>query len=127
MDKGGAMGLTSRLRLEECTATVSLSILISLHKAGVMVLVFFFLNDPPTTEISPLPLHDALPISRRTRGSPASSAESRSPVPTRVITARAALRTSRRRWLVAVLLVGIGLASAWISLAVTPEIGRAHV
>src|SRR5256886_17256237 len=24
---------------------------------------FFFLNDPPTTEISPLPLHAALPIS----------------------------------------------------------------
>src|SRR2546430_12576675 len=24
---------------------------------------FFFLNDPATTEISPLPLHDALPIS----------------------------------------------------------------
>src|SRR2546422_3905730 len=23
---------------------------------------FFFFNDPPTTEISPLPLHDALPI-----------------------------------------------------------------
>src|SRR2546423_13364502 len=23
---------------------------------------FFFLNDPPTPEISPLPLHDALPI-----------------------------------------------------------------
>src|SRR2546430_13717985 len=27
------------------------------------VRVFFFLNDPPTTEISPLPLHDPLPIS----------------------------------------------------------------
>src|SRR2546425_11163336 len=26
--------------------------------------LFFFLNDPPPTEISPLPLHDALPISR---------------------------------------------------------------
>src|SRR5256885_7380057 len=25
---------------------------------------FFFFNDPATTEISPLPLHDALPISR---------------------------------------------------------------
>src|SRR2546430_11962638 len=24
---------------------------------------FFFLNDPPTTEFYPLPLHDALPIS----------------------------------------------------------------
>src|SRR3989441_12145209 len=28
---------------------------------------FFFFNDPPTTEISPLPLHDALPISGRLR------------------------------------------------------------
>src|SRR5256885_3973755 len=27
------------------------------------VLMFFFFNDPATTEISPLPLHDALPIS----------------------------------------------------------------
>src|SRR2546430_13664091 len=26
---------------------------------------FFFLNDPPPTELSPLPLHDALPISSR--------------------------------------------------------------
>src|SRR3990172_8236976 len=25
--------------------------------------LFFFFNDPPPTEISPLPLHDALPIS----------------------------------------------------------------
>src|SRR3989475_11571637 len=29
---------------------------------------FFFFNDPATTEISPLPLHDALPISRRVAG-----------------------------------------------------------
>src|SRR2546425_9947220 len=45
---------------------------------------FFFLNDPPTTEIYPLPLHDALPISsgrqrlavraRRSRGRPAADA-----------------------------------------------------
>src|SRR2546430_11028380 len=28
-----------------------------------MVSVFFFFNDPATTEIYPLPLHDALPIS----------------------------------------------------------------
>src|SRR5256886_4781653 len=27
-----------------------------------LVLFFFFFNDPPTTEIYPLPLHDALPI-----------------------------------------------------------------
>src|SRR2546423_9953658 len=29
-----------------------------------MVFTFFFFNDPPTPEISPLPLHDALPISQ---------------------------------------------------------------
>src|SRR2546426_3264182 len=29
---------------------------------SIIYLFFFFLNDPPTTEISPLPLHDALPI-----------------------------------------------------------------
>src|SRR5256885_16242670 len=27
-----------------------------------LIFSFFFLNDPPPTEISPLPLHDALPI-----------------------------------------------------------------
>src|SRR2546430_9093708 len=30
-----------------------------------MVYFFFFYNDPATTEISPLPLHDALPIWER--------------------------------------------------------------
>src|SRR2546430_7753420 len=30
------------------------------------VSIFFFFNDPPPTEISPLPLYDALPISRIT-------------------------------------------------------------
>src|SRR3989440_9441333 len=30
--------------------------------------LFFFLNDPATTEIYPLPLHDALPICRRGYG-----------------------------------------------------------
>src|SRR2546430_4509283 len=29
--------------------------------------LFFFLNDPPTPEFSPLPLHDALPIFDRRR------------------------------------------------------------
>src|SRR5256885_17011315 len=29
---------------------------------------FFFFNDPATPEIYPLPLHDALPISRRSGG-----------------------------------------------------------
>src|SRR5256886_7159284 len=31
---------------------------------------FFFLNDPPPTKISPLPLHDALPISGSPRRGP---------------------------------------------------------
>src|SRR2546430_4877751 len=31
---------------------------------------FFFFNNPPTPEIYPLPLHDALPISRHSRPSP---------------------------------------------------------
>src|SRR5690348_18131934 len=33
--------------------------------------VFFFLNAPPATEIYPLSLHDALPISRRSTRRPA--------------------------------------------------------
>src|SRR2546430_9737633 len=32
------------------------------------LLFFFFFNDPATTEIYPLPLHDALPIPRRHEG-----------------------------------------------------------
>src|SRR2546421_53197 len=55
------------------------------------ILFFFFFNDPATTEISPLPLHDALPISRparacwqdrwRTPSSPPSSPAAPIPVP----------------------------------------------
>src|SRR2546430_16017104 len=40
-------------------------------------LFFFFLNDPPTTEIYPLSLHDALPISTcRTWSPPSRTARS---------------------------------------------------
>src|SRR3954463_13255714 len=48
--------------------------IVSFYIAGVMSLrilnfhnfiLFFFLKDPATPEIYPLPLHDALPISRR--------------------------------------------------------------
>jgi predicted phosphodiesterase len=41
-------------------------------------------------------------------------------VPTRLLAARTALRTTQRRWLVALVLVGIALVSSWVSLAVTP-------
>src|SRR2546430_12579812 len=34
-----------------------------LHSRSVVIAYFFFLNDPATTEIYPLPLHDPLPIS----------------------------------------------------------------
>src|SRR2546430_13611831 len=37
---------------------------------SVHISFFFFLNDPATTEIYPLPLHDALPIKRRGLGRP---------------------------------------------------------
>src|SRR3989337_2146752 len=37
--------------------------------SGGIKLFFFFFNDTATTEIYPLPLHDALPISRRGRRS----------------------------------------------------------
>ena len=39
---------------------------------------------------------------------------------TRLLATRTALRTTQRRWLVALVLVGIGLVSAWVSLGVTP-------
>src|SRR2546430_7014552 len=34
------------------------------HHRGIRDFIFFFLNDPPTPELSPLPLHDPLPIGR---------------------------------------------------------------
>src|SRR3712207_7807007 len=52
-------------------------------------MLFFFFNDPATTEISPLPLHDALPISgRSTRGR-------RARVPARPTRSRPAARAAR--------------------------------
>src|SRR5256885_13190386 len=36
--------------------------LLATQLANMAFYLFFFLNDPATTEISPLPLHDALPI-----------------------------------------------------------------
>src|SRR2546430_13973660 len=38
-------------------------LLIILQAAFTHISFFFFFNDPATTEFSPLPLHDALPIS----------------------------------------------------------------
>src|SRR2546430_8211588 len=37
--------------------------LVALSALTLLLLVFFFFNDPAPTEIYPLPLHDALPIS----------------------------------------------------------------
>src|SRR2546430_8115848 len=37
------------------------------HLYRLLSFFFFFLNDPPTPEISPLPLHAPLPISRSPR------------------------------------------------------------
>src|SRR5260221_3357996 len=44
-------------------------------------LFFFFFNDTATTEIYPLSLHDALPISRRRRGPPPACEPRRAPLP----------------------------------------------
>ncbi|HET7310483.1 MAG TPA: metallophosphoesterase family protein [Mycobacteriales bacterium] len=41
-------------------------------------------------------------------------------MPTRLLTARTALRTTPRRWLVALLVVGVAALSAWLSLTLTP-------
>src|SRR5256885_1718178 len=52
-----------------------------------VILIFFFLKDPATTEISTLSLHDALPISR---------GRARFPPPGERRAARLALRMARR-------------------------------
>src|SRR5437588_10803369 len=41
-------------------------------------------------------------------------------VPTRVLAALANARTTQRRWLLAVLVVGVAAVSAWLSLTFTP-------
>src|SRR3989440_12693572 len=46
-------------------ASPSAEVLFGSVVGSFMDFVFFFLNDTPTTEIYPLPLHDALPISAR--------------------------------------------------------------
>src|SRR5256885_16316763 len=54
---------------------------------------FFFFNDTPTTEISTLPLHDALPISERARR------RRRPALPGRLRTAdRPRRQADRRQW-----------------------------
>src|SRR2546430_3181810 len=55
-------------------------------------LFFFFLNDPPPPDISPLPLHDALPISSCGLGD-----EQLTAVPEREAEGRAAGRRCRNR------------------------------
>src|SRR2546430_17451359 len=39
-----------------------MSYILILYYVRISLLFFFFFNDPATTEIYPLPLHDALPI-----------------------------------------------------------------
>src|SRR5260370_1980018 len=51
--------------------------------------LFFFFNDTATTEIYPLPLHDALPISKR---SPTGKSPSRVPADTRDLERSAVVR-----------------------------------
>src|SRR5256886_16330926 len=92
---------------------------------------FFFFNDPPPTEISPLSLHDALPISQRPplphrRRQPVT--ESRHvPLPSsfgrfRVRSAPRKLRCSRTRQRPPTV-----VASARLMPRTRAEIGRAHV
>src|SRR5947209_18956588 len=39
------------------------ALFLSVHVLSLLILLFFFFNDPATTEIYTLSLHDALPIS----------------------------------------------------------------
>src|SRR2546430_17392613 len=50
------------------TPTSCLSIFCFVMLRPLPLFLFFFLNDPPPTEIYPLPLHDALPILLPTPG-----------------------------------------------------------
>src|SRR3989454_8670626 len=50
------------MMLRSCTAIYLPPLLLYRTSAPAPSAVFFFLNDPATPEISPLPLHDALPI-----------------------------------------------------------------
>src|SRR5260370_11563822 len=74
-----------------------------MHPAAPCVISFFFLNDPATPEISPLPLHDALPICHetiaamqdRTHSLQAASVASTAPAPTPAQAAPTAQETRR--------------------------------
>src|SRR2546429_7547520 len=51
------------MRMPFCVlATSSISTFIMVTYLFVILIFFFFFKDPAPTEISPLPLHDALPI-----------------------------------------------------------------
>src|SRR2546429_8843208 len=49
---------------ETCHISVAGGLFVLRMSASLLFFFFFFLNDPPPPEISPLPLHAALPISR---------------------------------------------------------------
>src|SRR2546430_7289750 len=66
------------------------------------IIFFFFFNDPAPPEIPPLPLHDALPISRgnwgpRARGARLAAAPSTIPLPGRNLMA-AWVKRARNGW-----------------------------
>src|SRR3989440_12945196 len=91
---------------------------------------FFFLNDPATTEISPLPLHDALPIGGtrvNSESGPATSHSARAVSPDTVACEENRPRSPSN-------LVARSCSRATLSralrlqdLATRFEIGRAHV
>src|SRR2546422_8890751 len=73
-----AITSTPSLCFSACSSSSRLDLIpATLFTAYVSCLVFFFLNDTPPPEISPLPLHAALPISPRPRPSIAAAASSR--------------------------------------------------
>src|SRR5260221_5037921 len=64
---------------------------------GALVFFFFFFNDTATTEISPLPLHAAFPISPTTAGPVrrSKSLPSRGPIPGRTVGAAKDRKSTR--------------------------------
>src|SRR2546422_10094838 len=96
---------------------------------GVFLLLFFFFNDPPTPEISTLPLHDPLPIlARRPEdlGDLLRILELRAEAPRRDCL-RAALREERVRVLARVSLRDALRVFHRGMRRKTRKIGRAHV
>src|SRR2546429_8361659 len=96
----------------------------------IAIFFFFFLNDPATTEFSPLPLHDALPISLPPRVTTWSVLVSAPDIRSAAVGIGRTQVTPADIVQATLSFANLGSEAArdlWVNLTLGPEIGRAHV